>query len=72
MNASATPTREALATSFRLQARGCAQTGSPIYAGLLTRAAPALAAHYPSAGTSTPRAPGARMHWHGAWVRWSG
>ena len=32
------PTREALVASFRMQARGCAQTGSPIYADLLTRA----------------------------------
>jgi len=44
VNAAATPAREALVASFRLQARGCAQTGSPIYAELLTRAADDLEA----------------------------
>jgi hypothetical protein len=35
----AAPSREALVAAFRLQARGCAQSGSPIYAELLARAA---------------------------------
>lgn len=33
------PSREVLADTFRVQARGCAGTGSPIYADLLERAA---------------------------------
>jgi len=37
------PTRETLVDSFRGQARGCATTGSPIYAELLERAAADLA-----------------------------
>lgn len=36
--------REALAESFRTQARGCAQTGSPIYGELMARAAEDIAA----------------------------
>lgn len=40
----AVPTREAIVASFRLQARGCAQGGSPIYADLLARAADDLEA----------------------------
>lgn len=35
----AAPSRAALADAFRTQARGCEQTGSPIYAALLDRAA---------------------------------
>ena len=126
MNATATPTREALVASFRTQPRGCAQTGSPIYAELLTRAADDLEAGGVFAdvlaeyrgepvldalplrvlgavhervlsdagaplawlrmeGTRLDDAelrltlwPGgedrllAHVHWHGAWVRWSG
>lgn len=44
MSAAAAPTREALVASFRIQARGCAKTGSPIYADLLARAADDLEA----------------------------
>src|SRR5690606_32580404 len=36
---SAAPSPALLAESFRMQARGCARTGSPIYADLLARAA---------------------------------
>jgi hypothetical protein len=38
------PSREKLVDCFRVQARGCAQMGSPIYAELLARAADDLAA----------------------------
>lgn len=44
MNATATPTRETLVASFRTQASGCAEGGSPIYAELLTCAADDLEA----------------------------
>ena len=43
------PARAALVDAFRAQARGCAVTGSPIYASLLERAADDLAAGGPFA-----------------------